>query len=68
MSKSHGTNRQTVISQPQIHRTDITKQDVKLTNEDVKYHNELKKSKLDEKKINDFMEEEIKENSDAKDS
>ena len=62
MSKSHNTNRATIISRPSLHRTDISKQDVKLISEEKRYQTQIKPGKLEKHKENHFKEEEIKAN------
>ena len=62
MSKSHNTNRATIISRPTVHRTDISKQDVKLTSEELRYHVSSKPGKLEKRKEAEFKEDEMKEN------
>ena len=62
MSKSHNTNRATIISRPSVHRTDIGKQDVKLISEEKRYHTKIKPGKLEKHKENYFKEEETKAN------
>ena len=62
MSKSHNTNRATIISRPTIHRTDISKQDVKLISEEKRYHVQTKAGKLEKHKEAEFKEEETKSN------
>ena len=59
MSKSHNTNRATIISRPSLHRTDISKQDVKLISEEKRYQTKIKPGKLEKHKENHFKEEEI---------
>ncbi|MBN8586338.1 MAG: hypothetical protein J0M37_14710 [Ignavibacteria bacterium] len=58
MSKSHNTNRATIISRPTVHRTDISKQDVKLISEEKRYHVKTKPGKLEKHKEAEFKEEE----------
>lgn len=62
MSKSHNTNRATIILRPSVHRTDISKQDVKLISEEKRYHTNIKPGKLEKHKENHFKEEETKAN------
>jgi len=62
MSKSHNTNRATIISRPTVHRTDISKQDVKLINEENKYDDKIKPGKLEKRKEAEYKEEETKAN------
>ena len=62
MSKSHNTNRATIISRPTVHRTDISNQDVKLINEENKYDSKIKPGKLEKRKEAEFKEEETKAN------
>lgn len=62
MSKSHNTNRATIISRPSVHRTDISKQDVKLISEEKRYQTKIKQGKLEKHKENHFKEEETKAN------
>ncbi|HMQ79016.1 MAG TPA: hypothetical protein PKE39_12495 [Ignavibacteria bacterium] len=67
MSKSHNTNRATIISRPSVHRTDISKQDVKLICEEKRYHTNIKPGKLEKHKENHFKEEETKDNEEKSD-
>lgn len=60
MSKSHNTNRATIISRPSVHRTDISKQDVKLISEEKRYHTKIKPGKLEKHKENQYKDEESK--------
>jgi hypothetical protein len=62
MSKSHNTNRATIISRPTVHRTDISNQDVKLINEENRYDTKIKPGKLEKRKVAEFKEEETKAN------
>lgn len=62
MSKSHNTNRATIISRPSVHRTDISKQDVKHISEEKRYHARIKPGKLEKHKVNHFKEVETKAN------
>ncbi|KXK52290.1 MAG: hypothetical protein UZ05_CHB002001333 [Chlorobi bacterium OLB5] len=60
MSKSHNTNRATIILRPSVQRTDISKQDVKLIAEEKRYHVKMKTNKLEKRKEAEFKEEESK--------
>lgn len=62
MSKSHNTNRATIISRPTVHRTDISKQDVKILSEERRYQLNLKQGKLEKRKEAEFKVEENKVN------
>jgi hypothetical protein len=62
MSKSHNTNRATIISRPTVHRTDISKQDVKILSEERRDQLNIKQGKLEKRKESEFKEEETKSN------
>ncbi|MBE2227596.1 MAG: hypothetical protein IAE93_09650 [Ignavibacteria bacterium] len=68
MSKSHNTNRATIISRPTVHRTDISNQDVKLKSEEKKYDVNIKPGKVEKRKEAEFKEEETKANEERTDA
>ncbi|HRJ05551.1 MAG TPA: hypothetical protein PK605_14205 [Ignavibacteria bacterium] len=68
MSKSHNTNRATIISRPTVHRTDISNQDVKLISEEKKYDVNIKPGKVEKRKEAEFKEEETKANEERTDA
>ena len=67
MSKSHNTNRATIISRPTVHRTDISKQDVKILSEERRDQLNIKQGKLEKRKESEFKEEETKSNEEKAD-